>query len=124
LPARRDEPLRGFKSAIPLCADEACHTTASLDHVAGLYQFVNIKLDKTGGLTEALRLARAARERGLGVMVGCMTGTSLATAPALVVATLADYVDLDGPLLLASDRNPPVHYAKGVVSPAPPALWG
>jgi len=124
LPASRDEPLRGFKSAIPLCADEACHTTASLDHVAGLYQFVNIKLDKTGGLTEALRLARAARERGLGVMVGCMTGTSLATAPALLVASLADYVDLDGPLLLAMDRNPPVHYAKGVVSPAPPALWG
>jgi len=124
LPAKRDEALRGFKSAIPLCADESCHTTASLDHVAGLYQFINIKLDKTGGLTEALKLARAARERGLRVMVGCMTGTSLATAPALLVASLAEYVDLDGPLLLEMDRDPPVAYAKGVVSPAPPALWG
>lgn len=124
LPAKLDEPLRGFTSAIPLCADEACHTTASLDHVAGLYQFINIKLDKTGGLTEALKLARAARERGLRVMVGCMTGTSLATAPALLVASLADYVDLDGPLLLASDRDPPVPYHQAVISPAPAGLWG
>jgi L-alanine-DL-glutamate epimerase-like enolase superfamily enzyme len=124
LPAKLDEPLRGFTSAIPLCADEACHTTASLDHVAGLYQFVNIKLDKTGGLTEALKLARAARERGLRLMVGCMTGTSLATAPALLVASLADYVDLDGPLLLASDRDPPVPYHQAVISPAPAGLWG
>lgn len=124
LPAKLDEPLRGFTSAIPLCADEACHTTASLDHVAGLYQFINIKLDKTGGLTEALKLARAARERGLRVMVGCMTGTSLATAPALLVASLADYVDLDGPLLLESDRDPPVPYHQAVISPAPAGLWG
>lgn len=124
LPAKLDEPLRGFTSAIPLCADEACHTTASLDRVAGLYQFINIKLDKTGGLTEALKLARAARERGLRVMVGCMTGTSLATAPALLVASLADYVDLDGPLLLASDRDPPVPYHQAVISPAPAGLWG
>ncbi|HEX9207563.1 MAG TPA: N-acetyl-D-Glu racemase DgcA [Steroidobacteraceae bacterium] len=124
LPAGRDEPLRGFKSAIPLCADEACHTTESLDHVAGLYEFINIKLDKTGGLTEALRLAQAAKARGLRVMVGCMTGTSLATAPALLVASLAEYVDLDGPLLLASDRTPPVRYTQATVSPAPAALWG
>jgi L-alanine-DL-glutamate epimerase-like enolase superfamily enzyme len=124
LPAQLDEPLRGFTSAIPLCADEACHTTASLDHVAGLYQFINIKLDKTGGLTEALKLARAARERGLRLMVGCMTGTSLATAPALLVASLAEYVDLDGPLLLASDRDPPVPYQQAVISPAPAGLWG
>ena len=124
LPAKRDEALRRFVSPVPLCADEACHTTASLDQVAGLYQFINIKLDKTGGLTEALKLAHAARDRGLRVMVGCMTGTSLATAPALLVASLAEYVDLDGPLLLATDRDPPVPYDQGVISPAPRALWG
>ncbi|MDE2295951.1 MAG: dipeptide epimerase [Gammaproteobacteria bacterium] len=124
LPAKADAPLRGYQPEIPLCADEACHTRASLDRIQGLYQFVNIKLDKTGGLTEALALANEARARGLRLMVGCMTGTSLATAPALLVATLAEYVDLDGPLLLAEDRDPPVPYAGGVISPAPPALWG
>lgn len=124
LPAKADAPLRGYRPVIPLCADEACHTRASLDRIQGLYQFVNIKLDKTGGLTEALALANEARARGLRLMVGCMTGTSLATAPALLVASLAEYVDLDGPLLLAEDREPPVPYAGGVISPAPSALWG
>ena len=124
LPAKADAALRGCQPGIPLCADEACHTRASLDRIRGLYQFVNIKLDKTGGLTEALALAREARARGLRLMVGCMTGTSLATAPALIVASLAEYVDLDGPLLLAADRDPPVPYAGAMISPAPPALWG
>ncbi len=124
LPAKADAALRGYPPGIPRGADETCHTRASLDRIQGLYQFVNIKLDKTGGLTEALALASAARSRGLRLMVGCMTGTSLATAPALLVASLAEYVDLDGPLLLAEDRNPPVPYAGGVISPAPAALWG
>lgn len=124
LPAKNDAALRIYEPIIPICADEACHSRASLDRIDGLYQFINIKLDKTGGLTEALALAREARARGLRLMVGCMTGTSLATAPALLVASLAEYVDLDGPLLLAADRDPPVPYALGVISPAPSALWG
>jgi L-alanine-DL-glutamate epimerase-like enolase superfamily enzyme len=124
LPAGNDGALRGYASPIPLCADEACHTTESLDKLVGLYQFVNIKLDKTGGLTEALKLARAARERGLRLMTGCMTGTSLAMAPALLVAGLSEYADLDGPLLLARDRDPGIQYHLGVAEPAPAALWG
>jgi L-Ala-D/L-Glu epimerase len=124
LPAGRDAALAGYRSPIPLCADESCHTVASLAAIVGRYQFVNIKLDKTGGLTEALRLARAARAQGLRLMTGCMTGTSLAMAPALLVAGLSEFVDLDGPLLLRADRVPGIHYDQGVAAPAPPALWG
>jgi L-alanine-DL-glutamate epimerase-like enolase superfamily enzyme len=124
LPARSDQALAVFRSPIPLCADESCHTTASLDAVTGKYQFVNIKLDKTGGLTEALRLARAARERGFRLMTGCMTGTSLAMAPAFLVAGLCEYVDLDGAVMLMKDRDPGIHYHNGVADPAPAALWG
>ncbi len=124
LPAGEDGDLAGFESPVPLCADESCHTVESLDGVEGRYEFVNIKLDKTGGLTEALRLARAARERGLRLMTGCMTGTSLAMAPATLIAGLSEFVDLDGPLLLARDRDPAIRYDKGRLYPPPAALWG
>ena len=108
----------------PICADEACHTTGDIDRLAGKYDAVNIKLDKTGGLTEALALADAARERGFKIMVGCMIGTSLAMAPALLVAQRAQVVDLDGPLLLASDRVPGLRYDGSTIYPPEPALWG
>lgn len=124
LPAGKDQALADFESPVPLCADESCHTVESLDGIQGRYEFVNIKLDKTGGLTEALRLARAARERGFRLMTGCMTGTSLAMAPATLIAGLSEFVDLDGPLLLARDRDPGIRYEKGRLYPPPAALWG
>ncbi len=119
-----DEALIGYRSPVPLCADEACLDRASLPRVIGRYSHINIKLDKTGGLTEALALADAAEAAGLGIMVGCMTGTSLAMAPALLVAQRAAFVDLDGPMLLAADRPHGLRYEKGLVHPAEPALWG
>src|SRR5690606_1221172 len=100
LPAAEDGALEGYASPIPLCADESLHTRAELDACARRYTVVNVKLDKAGGLTEALALTQAARERGLGVMSGCMVATSLAIAPALLIAQGAEVVDLDGPLLL------------------------
>ena len=109
---------------VPVCADESCHDTASLSGIRGRYDAVNIKLDKTGGLTEALRLAAAARAEGLALMVGCMVATSLAMAPALLIAQDARWVDLDGPLLLARDREPGLIYEGNLVQPALPALWG
>ena len=125
LPADADDPLIGFDSPIPLCADESCHDTATLPGLAGKYALVNIKLDKAGGLTEALRLSAAARQAGFGVMVGCMVGSSLAMAPAVLVAQAAAVVDLDGPLLLARDRTPGLCYDEsGRVHPPPVALWG
>jgi L-Ala-D/L-Glu epimerase len=124
LPPGGDDELALFHSPVPLCADESCHVRADLDHVASRYQYINIKLDKTGGLTEAVALARAARQRGLGVMVGCMAGTSLSMAPAAVVASLADYVDLDGPLLLRSDRAAGFSYVRGRFAPTHAQLWG
>lgn len=124
LPAGRDAALRGFSSPVPLCADESLHTRDGLDDLAGKYQAVNIKLDKAGGLTEALATADAARERGLRLMVGCMLGTSLAMAPAALVAQDASWIDLDGPLLLARDREHGIHYERGVMQPADRALWG
>jgi L-alanine-DL-glutamate epimerase-like enolase superfamily enzyme len=124
LPAGRDEALRGFDSPVPLCADESLHDRASLDDLVGKYQAVNIKLDKAGGLTEALATADAARERGLKLMVGCMLGTSLAMAPAALVAQDASWIDLDGPLLLARDREHGIRYERGVMHPADRALWG
>ena len=109
---------------LPVCADESCHDRASLAHLGGKYDVVNIKLDKTGGLTEALSLRDAARAEGFGLMVGCMVGSSLAMAPAVIVAQGAEYVDLDGPLLLAQDRPAPLLYdAAGVHAPEP-QLWG
>lgn len=119
-----DAQLDGLRSPIPLAADESCKDRSSLDQLIGRYQFVNIKLDKTGGLTEALALARAARERGFGLMVGNMGGTSLAMAPAHVIAQDCAYVDLDGPLLLKHDREPAMVYEHAVLHPANRALWG
>ena len=124
LPAGEDEILRHMPHPVPICADESVHTADDLDALVGLYDAVNIKLDKTGGLTSALALRDRARQRGFGVMVGCMVGTSLAMAPALMVAQDADFVDLDGPLLLARDRSPGLTYTGSLVSPPEPALWG
>lgn len=120
----QDGALRGYASPVPLFADESCHTRADLPGLVGLYQGINIKLDKSGGLTEALALARAARSVGMGVMVGCMAGTSLSMAPAFVIGTLSDWSDLDGPLLLASDRPAAMTYANGTLFQFSPALWG
>jgi len=124
LPAGQDAALAGFASPVPLGADESCH---GIDGLAGLrsrYSVVNIKLDKTGGLTEALRLKAAAQAAGFGVMVGCMVATSLSMAPAFLLARGADFVDLDGPLLLARDREPGIAYDGAFMSPPPAALWG
>lgn len=124
LPAGEDEALRGMDRPVPVCADESCHDRASLDALAGKYDVVNIKLDKTGGLTEALALREAALAQGFGVMVGCMVGSSLAMAPAVLVAQAARIVDLDGPLLLAEDRAEALVYDAGGVHPPTAALWG
>ena len=124
LPAAHDASLSSYESPVPLCADEACLDRSSLDHVEGRYQFINIKLDKTGGLTEALLLAAAAEGRGLRLMVGCMLGTSLAMAPAAIIGNRAEFVDLDGPLLLAEDRDPGIDYQNSLMAPPPPELWG
>ncbi len=124
LPAGQDEILAEMARPLPVCADESCHDRASLASLRGRYDVVNIKLDKTGGLSEALALRDAARAQGFGVMVGCMVGTSLAMAPAVLVAQGADYVDLDGPLLLAKDRAHALRYDAAGVHPPDPALWG
>ena len=124
LPEGRDEALARIKRPIPVCADESVHDRASLDALAGKYDAVNIKLDKAGGLTEALALAAEAERRGFAVMVGCMVATSLAMAPAMLVAQRARWVDLDGPLLLASDRADGLRYEGSLVYPPDPVLWG
>jgi L-alanine-DL-glutamate epimerase-like enolase superfamily enzyme len=124
LPAGKDAILRTIAHKVPICADESVHTAEDLPALEGLYDAVNIKLDKTGGLTAALELKRAAQARGFGIMVGCMVGTSLAMAPAVLLAQGADYVDLDGPLLLARDRSPTLRYTGSLVSPPDTALWG
>ena len=125
LPAGADEALAGLERVVPVAADESCHTRSDLPELAGRYDVVNIKLDKTGGLTEALALRDAAVAAGFGIMVGCMLGTSLAMAPALLVAQGAQFVDLDGPLLLARDREPGLDYdPDGRVHPPARALWG
>ena len=124
LPAADDAALEGRRLALPLCADESCHTRADLPRLKGRYPMVNIKLDKTGGLTEALALAAEAQAMGFRIMVGSMVGTSLAMAPAALLAGYADYVDLDGPLLLARDRAPGLRYEGAVMAPPESALWG
>jgi L-alanine-DL-glutamate epimerase-like enolase superfamily enzyme len=124
LPAGDDDALAELPRPVPVCADESCHVTDDLDRLAGKYDAINIKLDKAGGLTEALALAKAGRERGFGIMVGCMIGTSLAMAPAILLAQQADIVDLDGPLLLAADRNQGLRYDASLVYPPEPKLWG
>ncbi len=124
LPAGDDAALAGLDRPVPVCADESCHDTASLTGLRGRYDMVNIKLDKTGGLSEALRLAAAAEDAGFGIMLGCMIGTSLSMAPAALLAGRAAFVDLDGPLILARDRKPGIVYRGSVLQPPPPALWG
>ncbi|MER5171990.1 N-acetyl-D-Glu racemase DgcA [Thioclava kandeliae] len=124
LPAAADEGLMGVERLVPICADEACHDRASMAHLRGKYDMINIKLDKTGGLTEALALRDLALSEGYKVMVGCMLGSSLGMAPATLVAQGADIVDLDAPLLLAEDRDQPLHYEDGKVYPPEASLWG
>lgn len=119
-----DEALLGYDSPVPLCADESLHTRKELDRCARLYACVNIKLDKSGGLTEALALKKAAKAKGLGIMVGCMVATSLSMAPAMIVAQGADFVDLDGPLLLARDRENGLEITGSMLEPPRPELWG
>jgi L-alanine-DL-glutamate epimerase-like enolase superfamily enzyme len=124
LKAGEDEALEGYDSPVLLCADESLHTRAELAACAGRYGCVNIKLDKAGGLTEALALAAEARALKLQIMIGCMVSTSLAMAPALILAQGAEFVDLDGPLLLAEDRQPGLTYIGSMVEPSTPELWG
>ena len=124
LPADDDGALIGLDRPVPVCADESCHDRASLPALRGKYDMVNIKLDKTGGLTEALLLRSAAIAQGYGIMVGCMVGSSLAMAPAVLLAQGAAVVDLDGPLLLAEDRQTPLTFDAAGVHPPDPALWG
>lgn len=124
LPAGRDAILGRIAHPVPICADESVHEAKNLGALAGLYDAVNIKLDKTGGLTAALELRDEAKKRGFGIMVGCMVGTSLAMAPAVLLAQGAEFVDLDGPLLLARDREPGLVYEGSLVSPPSRALWG
>ena len=124
LPAAEDAALEDRRLALPLCADESCHTRADLPRLKGRYPMINIKLDKAGGLTEALALAAEAKTMGFRIMVGSMVGTSLAMAPAALLAGLAAYVDLDGPLLLARDRSPGLGYDGAIMAPPTPALWG
>lgn len=124
LPAGQDDVLAEMERPLPVCADESCHDRASLAVLKGKYDVINIKLDKTGGLTEALDLRRQARAEGFGIMVGCMVGTSLAMAPAVLLAQGARVTDLDGPLLLAEDRSEPLKYDAEGVHPPSKALWG
>lgn len=124
LPAKDDGMLAEIERPLPVCADESCHDRATLPGLKGKYDMINIKLDKTGGLTEALALRDAGLAEGYDIMVGCMVGSSLAMAPAVLVAQGAAVVDLDGPLLLAEDRATPLHYDEAGVHPPEAALWG
>ncbi|MEX2574941.1 MAG: N-acetyl-D-Glu racemase DgcA [Balneolaceae bacterium] len=124
LPAGSDEFLEDTERLLPVCADESCRDRQSLPALKNRYDMINIKLDKTGGLTEALALRESARIAGFDIMVGCMVGSSLAMAPAVVVAQGAGIVDLDGPLLLAEDREPPIKFDEAGIHPPPPGLWG
>jgi L-alanine-DL-glutamate epimerase-like enolase superfamily enzyme len=123
-PANADEVLETLDHHVLVCADESCHTTNDLPRLKNRYDVVNVKLDKTGGLTEALRLYERARESGFKSFIGCMIGTSLSMAPARLLASTADFVDLDGPLLLTRDRHHPVPYTDGKIGIPPRALWG
>ena len=123
-PANADEALENLDHPVPVCADESCHTTADLPRLKNRYDMINVKLDKTGGLTEALLLSKQARKNGFKVLIGCMVCTSLGIAPARLLTGLTDYVDLDGPLLLARDRDHPVPYDHGRMGLPPRELWG
>ncbi len=124
LPANADKDLAKLHRSVPICADESCHDSATVDGLEERYDMVNVKLDKTGGLTEALKLKAAAEARSLGIMVGCMVGTSLSMAPAFLVAQGAAVVDLDGPLWLLEDRGEGLMIDNGLVHPPTAALWG
>jgi L-alanine-DL-glutamate epimerase-like enolase superfamily enzyme len=124
LPAGDDAALAEIERTVRICADESLHDRTSLARLAGRYDAINVKLDKAGGLTEALAVAETAKGLGLGLMVGCMVGTSLAMAPGLLLAQHAEFVDLDGPLLLARDREPSLLYEGSTVYPPTPGLWG
>lgn len=124
LHAERDGALADIDRRVPICADESAHDRKSLPRLKGLYDAVNIKLDKTGGLTEALAMADEAQAQGFGIFVGCMLATSLAMAPAMLLTSRARFVDLDGPLLLAQDRPHALRYEGSTVYPPEPALWG
>jgi L-Ala-D/L-Glu epimerase / N-acetyl-D-glutamate racemase len=123
-PANADEVLETLDHPIPVCADESCHTTADLSRLTNRYEVINVKLDKTGGLTEALRLCERARESGFKLLVGCMACTSLAIAPSRLLATNTDWVDLDGPLLLADDRHQGLSYRNARIGVPDRAFWG
>jgi L-alanine-DL-glutamate epimerase-like enolase superfamily enzyme len=124
VPAGSDEWLEDFTSAVPICADESVHVAADLEFVARRYQAVNVKLDKAGGLTAALELAQAARARGLGLMTGCMVSSSLSIAPALHLAMMSDFVDLDGPVWLREDRPGGIRTEGGFIHPPAAGFWG
>jgi len=124
LPASEDDALLGMDRPVPVCADESCHDRSSLPHLKGKYDLINIKLDKAGGLTEALALKAEGIAQGYGIMIGCMVGSSLAMAPATLLAQGAAVVDLDGPLLLAEDRDTPLTFDDAGVHPPVAALWG
>jgi len=123
-PADADEILETLDHPVPVCADESCHTSADLPRLTNRYEMINVKLDKTGGLTEALPLCARARESGLKILIGCMVGSSLSMAPARVLASAADYVDLDGPLLLAHDRDCGLTYENNRIGLPDRQLWG
>ena len=123
-PADTDNALENLDHPIPVCADESCHTAADLSRLKNCYETINVKLDKTGGLTEALHLCKRARENGFKILIGCMACTSLGIAPARLLARGGDYVDLDGPLLLARDREHPLTYQNGKMGLASRQLWG
>ena len=123
-PAQADDVLETLDHPVPVCADESCHTTADLPRLVNRYEAINIKLDKTGGLTEALRLTESARQSGFRILIGCMVCTSLGIAPARLLAGPNDYVDLDGPLLLAGDRHHALQYQNGKIHLPPRQLWG
>ncbi len=124
LPDNHSSVLQNIRTSITICADESAHTSADIPKLIGRYSAVNIKLDKTGGLTEALVMTKAAKDAGLSIMVGCMVSTSLSIAPATVVAQYADYVDLDGPLLLQKDRDMGIEFSECQIYPTTAALWG
>jgi len=124
LPADEDAGLEGLGYPVPICADEVVHTTDDVDRVAGRYQVVNVKLDKAGGLTEALAMAARARDLGLGVLAGCMVSSSLSIAPAMWIGAVADAVDLDGPWWLVEDRPGGCRIEQGVLYPPQPGFWG
>ncbi|HEY6071127.1 MAG TPA: N-acetyl-D-Glu racemase DgcA [Chthoniobacterales bacterium] len=123
-PAATDEVLENLEHPLPVCADESCHTSEDLSRLKKRYDMINVKLDKTGGLTEGLRLCERARAAGFKILIGCMVGTSLSMAPARILASVADYVDLDGPLLLARDREHGLAYRNGKIALPSRELWG